>query len=338
MRMAVIGAQHPHIISIAHEAASEPDIELVALAEPQDDLRETLSKELGVRGVADYRELLDAGSIDAAALAPINNEKGRIANACLEAGVHVLVDKPALTTLEDLARVEQTLEAGKAIFYCALTLRFAPPYILAKQAIERGEIGTVTSSMAQRPHKLGMLRRPDWFFSREQNGGVLLDLAIHDIDAVRWLHGAEPVSVSAAHGAARFTEHADFTDHAEAWLRLADGSSAFVKGSWLTPDGAPWHGDCRCFVEGTKGYLVIRTTAENSLLVNAGGETRTISDFEHQDAIDQTNTMRALLRDFVAVTEGRSDTVLTSEDVIESHRWALLARQAADSGELVRYP
>ena len=338
MRLAIIGAQHPHVLSLTRAAVERPDFDLVAVAEPQDELRERVAESFSVRSLADHRELLDGGLIDAAAVAPVNNQKGGIIADCLRAGVHVVADKPLVTTLDDLALVSEAHARSSAALYCALTLRFSAPFALAKRMVDGGEIGQVAASMAQRPHKLGMQPRPAWMFDSVQYGGILVDLSIHDIDAVRWLHGCEPVSVAASQGLARFTEHSDFTDHCETHLRMADGSAGLVRASWLTPDAAPFHGDCRMFVEGTQGYLEVRTSAEEALIVNAGGEVRTITDFGREPEIEQPSSMQAMVEDFVAVTEGRTDTVLTTRDVIESHRWALLARQAADAGELVRYP
>lgn len=334
MRLAIIGAQHGHVLGITRQLVAEDGVKLVAVAEPEREVREQTAAAFGVPGVEDYRELLD-GSIDAAALAPINNAKGEVAVACLEAGVSVLLDKPAVTTLDDLDRLE-TAAGGSAALSCALTLRFSGPYLAAKLAIEAGEIGQVVSSMAQRPHKCGPEGRPAWFFDRELNGGALLDLCIHDIDAVRWLHGCEPVGVAAQHGAARFTEYPTFADHAEAWLRLEDGGSAFVRASWLTPDSAPYHGDCRLLIEGTEGSIEIRTTAENSCTIDKGGTQRTLTDFEGPSLDTPTSDApNALARDFVAAARGETDLAITAADVIASHRWTLLARDAADNGTLI---
>ena len=180
MRLAIIGAQHGHVLGITRQLIAQDGVELVAVAEPEREVREQTAAAFGVPGLEDYRELLD-GSIDAAALAPINNAKGEVAVACLEAGVSVLLDKPAVTTLDDLDRLEAAAR-GPAALSCALTLRFSGPFLAAKRAIDAGEIGQVVSSMAQRPHKCGPERRPAWFFDRELNGGALLDLCIHDID------------------------------------------------------------------------------------------------------------------------------------------------------------
>ena len=104
MRLAIIGAQHGHVLGITRQLIAQDGVELVAVAEPEREVREQTAAAFGVPGLEDYRELLD-GSIDAAALAPINNAKGEVAVACLEAGVSVLLDKPAVTTLDDLDRL-----------------------------------------------------------------------------------------------------------------------------------------------------------------------------------------------------------------------------------------
>ncbi len=334
MRLAIIGAQHGHVLGITRQLVAEDGVELVAVAEADASVREETAAVFGAPGIADYRELLD-GSIDAAALAPINNEKGDVAVACLEAGVSVLLDKPAVTTLDDLDRLEAAAD-GPAALSCGLTLRFSGPYLAAKRAIEAGEIGQVVSSMAQRPHKCGPAGRPAWFFDRELNGGALLDLCIHDIDGVRWLHGCEPTGVAAQHGAVRFTEYPTFADHAEAWLRLEDGGSAFVRASWLTPDSAPYHGDCRMLIEGTEGSIEIRTTAESSCTIDKGGTQRKLTDFAGPTLDTPTaDAPNALARDFIAAARGETDLAITAADVIASHRWTLLARDAADNGTLV---
>lgn len=336
MRLAIIGAQHNHVLGIARSAIQQPDVELIAVAEPEESVRDEVAAEFGIRALADYRELLEGPEIDAALLAPINNQKPELTADCLAAGVHVLVDKPAVTDIQGLERIEAAEKAGGAVLFCALTQRFNPAYVLAKRAIDEGEIGAVVNSMAQSPHKLGMLRRPDWFFSREQNGGVIVDLAIHAIDVIRWFHGSEPVAVAAGHGAARFTQYPDFTDHCELLLQMEDGTAGFVKGSWLTPDEARWHGDYRHFVEGTEGFIEIRGSAEELLTINSRGQARTLTDFARGDQINPAEVQGTLIGDFLSAIAGNPGSALSARDVIESHRWALLARQAADSSELVR--
>ena len=153
MRLAIIGAQHGHVLGITRQLIAEDGVELVAVAEAEASVREETAVAFGVPGIEDYRELLD-GSIDAAALAPINNEKGDVAVACLEAGVSVLLDKPAVTTLDDLDRLEAAAQ-GEAALSCALTLRFSGPYLAANGRSRRVRSGRRCHRWRSGPHKCG---------------------------------------------------------------------------------------------------------------------------------------------------------------------------------------
>ena len=333
MRVAVVGAQHGHVQGLTRKILCEPGVELVAVAEAGSSVRQDVAGVFGVPAVEDYRDLLD-GSIDAAILGPINAEKGRITSTCLEAGVHVLVDKPAVTTHDDLDMVERAAK-GRAQMSCALTERYSAPYRTAKLAIDAGEIGEIVSSVAHRPHKCRPANRPEWFFDRRLNGGAILDLCIHDIDVARWLHGEEPVAVAATQGNARFLEYPDFIDHAEVWLRFETGGCAFVRGSWLTPEEAPYHGDCQMWIEGTKGSIQIRTSAERSCTIDTGGTSKRLTEFSDQIGLGDRPRPNGVASDFCAAVRGETDLVTMCADVIASHRWALRARDAADNGTLV---
>ena len=333
MKVAVVGAQHGHVLGLTRQILCEPGVELVAVAEAVPSVRQDVANIFRVPAIEDYRELLD-GSIDAAILGPINAEKGRITATCLDAGVHVLVDKPAVTTHDDLDMIERAAQ-GRAQLSCALTVRYSEPYRAAKRAIDAGEIGEIVSSVSHRPHKCRPTNRPEWFFDHNLNGGAILDLCIHDIDVVRWLHGQEPVAVAAVHGNARFPEYADFIDHAEVWLRFETGGSAFVRGSWLTPDEAPYHGDCQMWIEGTKGSIQIRTSAELSCTIDTGGTSKRLTAFSDQVGLRNQARTNGIASDFCAAIRGETDLVTTCDDVIASHRWALLARDAADTGTLM---
>ena len=90
------------------------------------------------------------------------------------------------------------------------------------------------------------------------------------------------------------------------------------------------------FIEGTEGSIEIRTTAESSLTVDNGGRQRTLTDFVGPSLDTPTaDAPNALARDFIAAARGEADLAITAADVIESHRWTLLARDAADKGTLV---
>mgnify|MGYP003303176093 FL=1 len=320
------------MLEIAHAIRADERFELVGVAEPDEETRHQVQNELQIPAFTSPREMLDADAVDAVAVASINNERVEVIADTLGAGVHVLADKPMVVSLDQLDRVESAVRLSQATLSCALTLRFTPHFVAAKAAIDRGEIGQVIGSYAQGPHKLGVARRPEWMFNREKYGGVLLDLAIHDIDVARWIHGTEPVAVVADEGSSRFSD-LDFADYAAVYLRMADGAVAVCRSSWLTPDEDPTHGDRRLIVEGTEGSLEIVDAAQRRLTINSAGTVQTRTNVR-EEMVGQPDAMAELVRDFARGISGEAPQLNTAQETIESHRWALKARVQAESVQL----
>ena len=332
LRFAVFGARHWHVLEIARAAEADEAFELVGVAEPDESARTMAAAELGVRAAAEYRELLKGGEVEAVAVAAVNSERADIICAALAAGVHVLADKPMVVSLAQLGAVERAVESSDAILSCALTLRFTSLFVDAREAVARGDIGRVVGSYAQGPHKLGLDRRPDWMFDRERYGGALLDLAVHDIDVARWMHGAEPEMVIADEGTSRFAE-LGFADHASVYMRMTDGSVALCRSSWLTPDADRTHGDRRLLLEGTDGQIEIVDAGERHLTINRGGTSTTHRE-PREDPIGQPGAMAGLVRDFAHGITGNAPQLMNAHEAIESHRWSLAAREQAESQEM----
>jgi predicted dehydrogenase len=329
IRFAVFGARHWHVLEIARAIRADERFELVGVAEPDEETRYQVQTELQIPAFTSHREMLDADAVDAVAVASINNERVEVIADALAADVHVLADKPMVVSLDQLDQVEAAARSSQATLSCALTLRFTPHFVAAKAAIDRGEIGQVIGSYAQGPHKLGVARRPAWMFNREKYGGVLLDLAVHDIDVARWIHGAEPVAVVADEGSSRFAD-LDFADYASVYLRMADGSVAVCRSSWLTPDDDPSHGDRRLIVEGTEGSLEIVDAAERRLTINSAGTVETRTNVR-EEMVGQPDAMAELVGDFAHGISGEAPQLITARETIESHRWTLKARVQAES-------
>ena len=191
----------------------------------------------------------------------------------------VLLDKPAVTTLADLDRLEAAAQ-GSAALSCALTLRFSGPYLAAKRAIEAGEIGQVVSSMAAAAAQVrtgasaGLVLRP-----RAERWGAAGP--VHS--RYRWGALAARLRAGECGGAARGCAlyGVPHVRGPRRGLAAAGGRRVgLLRASWLTPDSAPYHGDCRMLIEGTDGSIEIRTTAEDSLHHRQGGRQRRLTDFE----------------------------------------------------------
>ena len=94
-----------------------------------------------------------------------------------------MLDKPGCTNLEQLQEIKNTIDKTKQIFSIDFSERFEVPSVqMASNLIKNGEIGKVVQTIGFGPHRLNIDTRPEWFFDDELNGGILCDIASHQID------------------------------------------------------------------------------------------------------------------------------------------------------------
>ena len=109
-----------------------------------------------------------------------------------------------------------------------------------------------------RAHLAGGAGRPDWFYDRDRTGGILTDIASHQIDQFLWFTGAETAEVVSS-TVANYT-HPDspkMQDFGEVTLR-SENAHGYVRVDWYTPQGLPTWGDGRLVILGTEGYIELR--------------------------------------------------------------------------------
>ena len=124
--------------------------------------------------------------------------------------------------------------------------------------VEAGAIGEVVHLTGFGPHRLNRPLRPPWFFDPARTGGILCDLASHQIDQFLYLTGASDAEVVASTVANRANPgDPELEDYGEVLLRT-EGTTGFFRVDWYTPDGLPTWGDGRLAVLGTEGFLEIR--------------------------------------------------------------------------------
>lgn len=189
----------------------------------------------GLTVVQDLKELLAAGIKAAVVASPTAAHAGH-AVALVEHGVHVLVEKPVAANLGDANRLRAVAAAASARVLVGHIERFNPAVRALKEFLRRGSLGQVVSISASR---VGVGR------PAVPSTSVVFDLAIHDIDVVRFLM-EQPVRVLGASGGSfPGNAHADY-----AHLLLACGSvSGAVEANWITPRKRR-----TLFVTGTGGF------------------------------------------------------------------------------------
>jgi predicted dehydrogenase len=230
--IAAIGFQHQHIFGMLDHLLARPGVELIALAEHDPALRAQAAARYPVAAYADYRDLLARERPQVAVLAPVNSDKPAVIAACAAAGVHVYTDKPMATTLDGLARIAAAIDKAQTLLAMSASGGYGAS-VAWKRLIDRGELGRLVQFVNLAPHRLHLRpdagwERPAWSYEREQNGGVIVDLAIHGINMWRYLSGREVAEVTAVHANRRFPEHPHLEDHASVLLTMDDGSTAFL--------------------------------------------------------------------------------------------------------------
>src|SRR4051812_15366797 len=107
LRIAFVGFRHGHVMGLYHAARTHPDVDVVAAAEDHAETRDALAREGTVQITHhDWREVIDRVPCDAIAIGDYFARRGEIAIAAVEAGKHVIADKPICTRLNELERIE----------------------------------------------------------------------------------------------------------------------------------------------------------------------------------------------------------------------------------------
>jgi len=327
LRLGIIGLRHPHIMSLKSNVEATGQAAIVAVAEDEPRLRNKAA-ELGGQLYADYREMLDREKLDAVGVCPVNREKGSVVAECLDRGLHVIVDKPLLTSLDDLEAVRSAWRSSGKLLLCMLTLRYEPACLALRYLIEEGTLGEPVALIATGPHRLNLPSRYPWMLRDDLCGGIVVDLGCHYLDAMRWYSGLECRALAAVHGNKRFRQLEGFTDFAQVQMRLDGGAAATVQVDWLTPDAAPYWGDTRIMVTGTKGTAEVRSAAEQQVIVTTLDRPPFTLELPRRGLSVGEDFLRAVIEE--------RQTALSTEDCLEATRLTILARQAAETGDVVR--
>jgi len=231
-RIGLVGAGH---ISRTHvQAFARLDgAQVVGVCARQPESAERFGREFGMEIVTVDLDALIEG-VDVVCVNTPNALHAAQAIRAAEAGRHVIVEKPlASTAAEGRAVVEACRRAGVGLAY-AEELPYVPRFVRAKEMLDAGAIGAVRY-VTQREAHAGPYS--PWFFSRDEAaGGVLMDMACHSVEGVRWLLGKPRCTRVWADLRAGRSDSA-LEDHAVLHLEFEGGTTALCEASWALHGG-----------------------------------------------------------------------------------------------------
>ncbi|MBP3965482.1 Gfo/Idh/MocA family protein [Paenibacillus lignilyticus] len=226
--------------------------------------------------------ILEDPQVKLVASAAVPSDRGPLGVAVMKHGKDYFTDKTPFTTLEQLAEAREVAAATgrKYMVYYSERLHNESA-IYAGKLLEEGAIGRVVQVIGTGPHRLNKPSRPDWFFRKEQYGGILCDIGSHQIEQFLHFAGCKDATVASSKVANyNNPDYPELEDFGDATLIGDNGATNYFRVDWLTPNGLGTWGDGRTIILGTDGYIELRKyidvardkSGDHVFLVNHEGE------------------------------------------------------------------
>ncbi len=261
---------------------AHPQAEVIAVADPNLERARALQQKYNLpHAFETAAELLTLSDVDAVSISVPNVFHASYAIESLQAGKHVMLDKPFALNLAEAMEVAKAVEATGKVFTVAMNMRFREEAQRAKLLIERGDLGDIYHAKSYWLRRSGIPKLGTWFGQKKlAGGGVLLDIGVHLLDlALHLMDNFEPEAVT---GVVHHTfghrglgggtwglsdsENAPFDveDMATALIKLKGGATLNLEVSWAIHQSEPARHNVEIF--GTEAGL----TAFNSKLCRFG--------------------------------------------------------------------
>lgn len=282
-----------------------------------------------------FEQILTDTDTQLIASAAIPNLRADIGIQVLNAGKDYFTDKSPFTSLEQLERVKAVVKATgrKYAVYYAERLHNEAAW-QAGELIKQGAIGRVLQVINLAPHRLAKATRPDWFFDKDQYGGILTDIGSHQVEQFLTYAGETNANINFARATnLNNLDKAGLEDFGEISMTGETGASFYTRVDWFTPEGQATWGDGRTFIIGTEGNIEVRKY--NDVARQAPASKLFITDGTSEQEIDCFGQCSfpyfgQLILDVI----NRTENAMTQNHVFKAAELSMLAQQIADEGSV----
>ncbi len=337
IKFAVIGLDHYHIFSMT-AAVQRGGGKLVKFYATDPKQIADFRKQFGNVPLAkSEEEILHDKSIQLVAGAPIPNQRAPLGIRVMKAGKDYLSDKPAITTLEQLAEVRKTVAETKRKFAILYSERLeVKAAVHAGYLIDQDAIGKVIQTINIAPHRIGNADaggRPEWFWHKERYGGILTDIGSHQIEQFLYYTKSTRAHVVASQtGNLAHPQHPEFEDFGDMMV-AGNGGTGYIRVDWFTPDGLPTWGDGRLFILGTEGYIELRKYVD--IAGRPGGNHLFIVDKKGIRFIDCKDVALPFGPQFVSDILNRTETAQNQDEALLTAELVITAQKNATRPMLI---
>jgi predicted dehydrogenase len=328
IRFSAIGLNHGHIYGQV-DALLEAGAEFVSFYASEPNLVAQFAKGYPQSRLAgSIEEILEDETIHLIASAAIPCERAPLGISVMKHGKDFMSDKPGFTTLAQLAEARQVQAQTGRIYSIYFSERLGNrATVKAGELVKAGAIGRVVQTVGLGPHRIGLYDRPDWFFRREQYGGILTDIASHQVDQFLFFTCSTQAEVVAAQVANyKYPQQPELEDFGDVVLQ-GDRGTGYIRVDWFTPDGLPTWGDGRLVVLGTEGYVELRKYCD--IAGRPGGDHLFLVDQEGMRYIDCREVELPYGRQLLDDVLNRTETAMSQDHCFLASELALKAQAQA---------
>ena len=302
----VMGSNHARVF------ADIPGVKLVGIADPDRKQRDVVAGALGCGAFSDVEALLAEG-VDAVTIAAPTHLHKELALACIGRGVHVLVEKPIAPSVEEGRAIIAAARHARVALMVGHVERFNPTVEAIKDAIRREDILSIA------------ITRVGPFPPRMSNVGVVIDLAVHDIDLIRWFTESDISEVQPQLSSAV----AEREDIALLQFRTASGVLAHINTNWLTPFKA------RNVTIATRNKYIMGDLLTRQVTECFGFQPDGSYSMRHL-SVGHAEPLRAELQAFVGAIRNGNEPAVTGEEGVASLEIAIRCLESRALPSLAR--
>jgi predicted dehydrogenase len=331
--IAATGLEHGHINGMCSELCKAGAVlKWVYDRDPQKQAK-LLEKYPDAKAARCVEEILDDPAVHLVAAADIPNLRGPLGLQVMAAGKDYFTDKTPFTSLEQLAEARYAVrETGRKYMVYYGERLCCECAMLAGDIIEQGAIGEVLQVIGLGPHRLGPpSARPDWFFKKEQYGGILCDIGSHQCEQFLSFTGAKDAQINFAR-VANFghPEFPELEDFGEASLTGDNGKSFYFRIDWFTPDGLRSWGDGRTMILGSEGTIELRKYVD--IGNDRPGNQLYLFDKKQEVRLDAKGSVgHRFFSQFIRDCLNRSEDAMSQEHAFKAAELCMRAQQFADN-------
>lgn len=287
------------------------ETELVAICDVDAERAKKAAEQFGVKCYTSVGRMLKIKDIEAVTICTWSTNLAKEAIKALKAKKHVLVEKPMATNVKQAKKLLEIAGKGGLHLSVGFLMRFIPGLRYIKKAIEDKAIGDLVCATAKRvsqwPERIGDV-------------GVVKDLAIHDIDVVRYLSSEDPISVYAKAGSMK---HIRFEDYAQIMLTFEGGKTAFIESNWLTP-----YKTRTLVVTGSEAIMKLDYITQELTIENAEETVQPRQPWKEPLKLELHHFARCILK--------KEEPLITGMDGLKALQIAEAALKSSATGRLVK--